>query len=257
MKGRLLAALVALGFTTPAVADDVGSEVRVAVAANALAAVTEIAAAFEAETGHLVQLSAGATGQLYAQIVHGAPFDVFLAADQDRPARAEAEGLAVPASRFTYAIGRLVLVAAEPQTAVDEGTLAAPFGRLAIANPRTAPYGVAAVEALTALGVYEAAQPRLVFGNNVAQAYQFVASGNADLGLVAGSLVIEHHDGPVWPVPDHLHAPIAQDAVLLTTAAENAAAGEFLAFLRGPEAEAILNQFGYLGGDRDAHGDQP
>ena len=220
--------------------------VAVAVAANFTDAAKEIGAAFEAATGHDVVFSFGSTGQLFAQIGKGAPFDVFLAADRARPARAEGAGLTVSGSRVTYATGRLVLFSRDPNRVTGPNALdAADLTRLAIANPKTAPYGAAAVAVLKALGRYEALAGRLVRGSNIAQAYQFVATGNADLGFVALSQVILTEGGSRWVVPEDLHPPIAQDAVLLKRGAANPAARAFLTFLRGAKARAIEHAFGY------------
>ena len=221
-------------------------EARVAVAANFTAAAEAIAAEFLALSGHALVLSFGSSGQLYAQIVQGAPYDVFLSADAERPAMALAEGYGVEGSRFTYARGRLVLWSADPALVTGPDTLeAGGFDRLAIANPQTAPYGAAAVEAMRRLGVYGAMRDRIVAGNSVAQTHQFVQTGNAALGFVALAQVAGHGEGSRWIVPETLHAPIRQDAVLLREGAENPAARAFLDFLRGPQARAIIEAFGY------------
>jgi molybdate transport system substrate-binding protein len=221
-------------------------EVRVAVAANFTAAAKDIGVLFARATGHKIVLSFGATGQLYTQITQGAPFDVFLAADRARPQRTVAEGFAVPNSSFTYATGRIVLYSRDKAMVRREATLrAGKFTRLAIANPATAPYGSAAVEALKALGVYDALRGKIVQGNNIAQAFQFVDSGNAEVGFVALSQLSDHHTGSRWIVPTALHTVIAQDAVLLKRGARNDAALAFLQFLKGPLARAIKEKFGY------------
>jgi molybdenum ABC transporter, periplasmic molybdate-binding protein len=220
--------------------------IHVAVAANVTEAATEIAAAFAEKTGDEAVLSFGSTGQLYAQITQGAPFDVFLAADTARPGQILADGLGVEGSRFTYAVGRLVLWSREAGMADGEAALkAADFDRIAICNPAAAPYGAAAVETMKALGVHEALQPKIVEGANVAQAFQFVDTGNAEVGFVALSQVIGRDDGSAWIVPQHLHAPIRQDAVVLKSAADPRVAAAFAEFLKGPEAAAILERFGY------------
>jgi len=222
----------------------------VAVAANFTAPAKEIVALFERSTGHEAILSFGSTGQLYAQITQGAPFEVLLAADQIRPEKAVASGHAVAGSRFTYARGRLVLFSRDESLVNGDATLhEGRFDRLAIANPVTAPYGAAAVEALKALGVHDRLAPRLVRGNNVAQAYQFVETGNAELGLVALSQVTGHDAGSRWIVPERLHTPISQDAVLLKAGKSNPAARTFIRFLRGPEAGAVTRRYGYSSGD--------
>ncbi len=267
----LAAALLLTAPETPACA---GSTARIAVASNFITTANQLAAGFTGATGHTVLFSAGATGQLYAQIAQGAPFDAFLAADAERPQRAEAAGLAVAGSRFTYAIGRLVLLSAEPTPAVhapdatpksgagpapDADPNSAPnsgwadwlrtasITRLAIANPATAPYGAAALQTLKAAGLAEQLAPRLVRGNNIAQAFQFVATGNADAGFVARALVIQSgaQDQQSWLIPADLHTPIRQDATLLTRGAENAAARAFLRYLTQPEARALIAAAGY------------
>ena len=223
-----------------------GDVVRAAVAANFATAAQEIGELFERATGHEVLLSFGSSGQLYAQITQGAPFDAFLAADRGYPRRAVRDGHALAASVFTYATGRLVLFSADPARVDGQASLAeGEFSRLAIANPQLAPYGAAAMEVLEARGVADRLRPRLVRGNNVAQTYQFVATGNAELGFVALAQVIGHQRGSRWLVPRDLHSPIAQDAVLLARASGSDAAAAFLAFLRGPAAAAVLERYGY------------
>ncbi len=220
-------------------------ETRIAVAANFSHAAKAVSGAFERESGHRVHFSFGSTGQLYAQISQGAPYDAFLAADQARPMRAEHDGLAVPGSRFTYAIGRLVLFGGNKGPVHGETLQTTEPTRLAIANPATAPYGAAAMETLAALGVVARFEPRLVRGTNVAQAYQFIATGNADLGFVALAQVFDQPATDYWLVPANLHSPIAQDAVLLTHGEANAAARAFMAFLKGDNARAIIAGMGY------------
>lgn len=221
-------------------------EVLVAVAANFTGAAQEIATAFQDQTGHQATLSFGSSGQLYAQITQQAPFEVFLSADQARPQRAVEEGLAVADSRFTYATGKLVLWSAEEGLALDASALSGEFSRLAIANPTTAPYGAAAVQVLERLGLYEHLQDRLVLGNNINQSYQFVYTGNAELGLVALSQLSQSEiAGSRWEVPEDLYAPILQDAVLLSIGAENPVAQGFLAYLRSEAARHIIQRHGY------------
>ncbi|MCW2306876.1 molybdate ABC transporter substrate-binding protein [Rhodobium gokarnense] len=241
-RATLLAALIS-GIAAPALA----GEVKVAVAANFTAAAKDIGEAFKAETGHDAVLSFGSTGKLYTQIANGAPFEVFLAADQARPEKAEKEGLAVDGSRFTYAVGKIVLYSTDPDLVDDAGKVLEGdgFTRLAVANPKTAPYGTAAVEALKALGFYDKVESKLVFGDNIAQTFQFVATGNAQLGFVALSQIAGNEDGSRWPVPTDLYKPIRQDAVLLKTGAEGEAAAAFLSFLKGPSAAAIIEGYGY------------
>lgn len=243
----LLTAAFMLSVTTgPAVAQ----EVRVAVAANFTAAAKEIGALFERTTGHKTLYSFSSTGQLYAQITQGAPFAVFLAADRIYPEQAVAAGLAVADSRFTYARGRLALFSRDPALVMDETVLHDPgIVKIAIANPVTAPYGRAAVAAMEALGVYQDLAHRIVQGNNISQTYQFVATGNAEFGFVALSRIARHGAGSRWLVPEHLHPPLAQDAVLLRRGADQEAAHRFLAFLRGPQAAAVKTRYGYNTGD--------
>ncbi len=240
---RAMAVLaVMLGVVVSAYAADT----RVAVATNFRDACTEIGQAFGVATGHRAVFSFGSTGQLYAQIVQGAPYDVFLAADAARVGRALAEGLAIEGSRLTYATGRLVLFSMDKSLVNGPETLAnLSFDRLAIADPAIAPYGVAAIQVLRALALHDRIRDKVVRGQNVAQAYQFVYSANADLGLVAQSQVALHEQGSRWVVPERLHEPIRQDAVLLRHGAANDAARAFLEFLRGPQADAVRARFGY------------
>lgn len=223
------------------------AEVAVAVAANFTATAKQIATAFEATSDHTVVLSFGSTGKLYTQIAHGAPFDVFLAADQARPQKAIDEGLAVADSRFTYASGKLVLYSTDPELVDTDSSVlrSARFERLAIANPATAPYGSAAIEVLKALGVHDSVIDRIVRGDNIAQTYQFVMTKNAQLGFVALSQVIDTSDGSRWIVPESMYTPIRQDAVLLNRGANNPAARAFMAFLQGDKARDIIRAFGY------------
>jgi molybdate transport system substrate-binding protein len=216
--------------------------VLVAAAANVTVAAEELAVAFRAETGHEAVLAFGSTGGLYAQIVQGAPFEVFLAADAERPARALAEGLGVPGTDFTYALGRLALYSTSRDVSDGPAALRGDFQRLAIADPVLAPYGRAAAEALAALGLSETVADRLVVGTSLTQTLQFVVSGNAELGFVAAGQV---GPGSHWLVPAHLHAPIRQDAVLLEAGAGKPAALAFMAFLRSDAATAILRDAGY------------
>jgi molybdate transport system substrate-binding protein len=248
--------LVLSGSPACARAAEPSAKASIAVAANFAATANELARRFAAETGHEAVLSFGSTGTLYAQIANGAPFEVLLAADALRPLRAEAEGLAVPGTRFTYAIGTLVLWSRDPDLVDAEAAVLrrGDFARLAIANPKTAPYGVAAMQTLNALGLGAALRERLVMGTNIVQTFQFVATGNAALGFVALSQVAAERGGSRWVVPSHLHDPILQDAVLLARGADNEAARAFLAFLRSPEARRIIEADGYrleAQGERD------
>lgn len=226
-------------------------ETKVAVAANFTEAAKAIAARFKARTGHDATLSFGSSGQFYTQIANGAPYEVFLSADVERPQKAEAEGLTVPGSRFTYATGRLVLFSGTPGL-VDSpnargGAVLAKggFEKLAIADPKAAPYGQAAVETLTKLKLYDALKPRIVTGASITQAFQYVQTGAAELGFVALSQVVDEKGGSRWIVPASDHTPIEQQAVLLKTGQDNAAAKAFLAFLKSSEAKAIIKRYGY------------
>jgi len=242
---RWLAGLVAcMAFAASA------GEVSVAVAANFTAPMQQIAEAFERHTGHKAVLAFGSTGRFYAQLKNGAPFQLLLAADDGTPARLEKEGLAVAGTRFTYAVGRLVLWSAAPTLVDAKGEVLryGRFERLAIADPKLAPYGLAAVETMQKLGLSAALQPKLVQGESIAQAFQFVATGNAQLGFVALSQVMTQGriaKGSAWIVPMQLHAPIRQDAVLLANGKDNAAARALLAYLRGDAAQAVIRERGY------------
>ncbi len=225
-------------------------DVSVAVAANFNGAVRELATLFEQRTGHRAQISVGSTGKLYAQIKHGAPFEVLLAADDETPAKLVAESAAVGESRFTYAIGRLVLWSVSPDVVDDQGAVlkTGSFRHLALANPRLAPYGAAAVQAMQALGVHERLTPRVVQAESISQAFQYVVSGNAELGFVALSQVMQHGrlaSGSGWTVPESLHKPLRQDAVLLNAGRGKPAALAWLEWLKNDEAAAIIRAHGY------------
>ena len=222
---------------------------HVAVAANFTQAAQEIARAFKAASGHDAVLSFGASGALYAQITQGAPYEVLLSADEERPRQAVAAGLALGETRFTYAIGRLALWSRDGRAAQGEAALrAGGSGKIAIANPASAPYGGAAIETLKALRLYEDLSPRLVQGASIAQTFQFAETGNAELAFVALAQVIGRSEGSRWLVPATLHRPILQDAVLLKTGAGKEPSLAFLAFLRGPQARAIIERYGYEAG---------
>jgi molybdate transport system substrate-binding protein len=223
-------------------------EVLVAVAANFAGPMRQIATQFEQDTGHKAVVSTGATGAFYAQIRNGAPFQVLLAADDEIPARLQKEGLA--SSRFTYAIGKLVLWSAKAGYVDEQGEVLRKnvFERIAIGNPRVAPYGAAAVEAMKALGLYSAIEAKLVQGENITQTFQFVASGNAPLGFVAMSQVYEDgklKSGSAWIVPAKLYSQIRQDAVLLTPGKGKPAADAFMAYLKGDKARRVILTYGY------------
>ena len=225
-------------------------EVSVAVAANFAAPMKEIAAQFEKDTGHTAALSFGATGKFYAQIKHGAPFHLVLAADASTPAKLESEGLGMAGTRFTYAVGKLALWSKQPGLVDARGQVlqAGKFDRLALADPKLAPYGAAAVETLKELALFTALAPKLVTGENIAQTYQFVATENAQLGFVALSQVVSNGkvtEGSAWIVPADMHAPIRQDAVMLNAGSGNQAATALLGYLRGEKAGDIIRSFGY------------
>jgi len=249
MKGntvKIKTFLLALAVSTSAFAD----EVQVAVAANFTAPMKQIAADFEKATGHKAVLAFGSTGKFYAQIRNNAPFEVFLAADAKTPARLVEEGAADGASRFTYAKGRLVLWSARPAVVDDQGAVlnAGGFDHIAIASPKLAPYGAAAVEAMQALGVHDALAPKFVTAENIGQAFQFVKSGNAPLGFVALSQVMKDGKiaaGSAWIVPAGLYAPIRQDAVVLETGRGKPAATALMDYLRSEAARAVIAAYGY------------
>lgn len=224
-------------------------DVSVAVAANFTDATRVIVPLFEKASGHTLKVSFGSTGKLYSQIEHGAPFEVFLAADSKRPQMAEAEGLAVAGTRFTYARGKLALWSPKATAFTDgEGYLkAAKFEHAAIANPRTAPYGLAAQQVLEHLGLWSTLQGKLVRGDSIAQTFQFAATGNAEVGFVALSQVKawKGGEGSSWVIPQTYYAPIEQQAVLLKTGEENPAAHELLAFLKGDAAHRVISEYGY------------
>lgn len=242
---RLLAAMAVLTLGISHAA-----EVTVAVAANFTAPMQKIAEAFAQETGHKAVLAFGATGKFYAQIKNGAPFQVLLAADNETPAKLEKEGFAVAGTRFTYATGRLVLWSAQPGLVDDKGDVlrTSQDGKVALADPKLAPYGAAAIETMTRLGLLERLQPRFVQGENIGQAYQFVATGNAPMGFVALSQVMADgriDKGSAWVVPAKLHAPILQDAVLLNPGKDNLAALALTRYLRSEKTRAIILSYGY------------
>jgi molybdate transport system substrate-binding protein len=227
-----------------------GTEVRAAVAANFTAAMNELTRAYQAATGRKVVASFGASGQLVAQIANGAPFDLMLAADNRYTAQLVDKNLAVGASRFIYARGKLVLWSSAAGTVDDKGQVLKDgrFEKIAIANPKAAPYGRAAEETLKTLGLYDSLQARFVTGENIGQTQQFVASGSVPLGFVALAQVYalpEDRRGSWWLVPAGLYQPLEQEAVLLKPAERNDAAKAFLAYLKSPEAQAIIRKFGY------------
>lgn len=245
-SASVVCALFSIGTFVNAHAD----ELPIAVAANFTAPLKQIAADFEKETGHKLVPAFGSTGKFYAQIKAGAPFAVLLAADDETPARLEKEGDGVAGSRFTYAIGKLVLWSKKEGYVDDKGEVLKKnmFQHLSLANPRLAPYGAAGVDTLRALGMLDAVQPKFVTAENISQAWQFVATGNAELGFVALSQVIRDgkiSEGSGWIVPASLYQPIRQDAILLTKGKDKAAAEALLKYLRGEKARAVMKTYGY------------
>lgn len=246
MFARFLSILVAALYAHAAHA----AEVSVAVAANFTAPMKAIAAEFARDTGHVAKPAFGGTGKFYAQIRNGAPFQMLLSADDETPAKLAREGYADPASRFTYAIGTLVLWSAKPGVVDAKGDVlkSGRFNKLALANPKLAPYGKAAVEVLTGMGLLDTLAPKFVQGENIAQTWQFVSTGNAELGFVALSQVMKDGrigSGSGWVVPARLHTPIRQDAVILTSGKGNPAADALMKYLKGDKAKAIIKAYGY------------
>jgi molybdate transport system substrate-binding protein len=244
---RLLRSLLAaLAIFTPGAAA-LAADTQVAAAANFTEPAKEIAAGFAKATGHRAMLSFGSSGAFYAQMTHGAPFEIFLSADADRPKKAEQDGIAVPGTRFTYAVGRLVLYSTDPRLIDKRGDILkrGNFAKLSIADPAAAPYGLAAVQTLQRLNLYPAVLPKIAKGTSITQAYDFVATGAAPLGFVALSQVIAVPGGSRWIVPKSLHGPIEQQAVLLKVGAGNPAARAFLQYLRSPAALRVIKRYGY------------
>lgn len=248
MKHKILAScllIVASLTVTSAFAE----QALVAVAANFIPPFREIAIEFEHSTGHQLQIAGGSSGNFYSQIKNGAPFDVFFSADAERPKLLEDEGLGIKDSRFTYAIGRIVLWSSNANLIKGEETLRSKkFKRLAIANPKMAPYGLAAMQALQKLELWESIQPHLVMGESIGQTMGFIESGNAQLGFVALSQIMDPKikgQGSHWEVPTSLHEPIQQDVILLAKGKDNMAAKALLKFMGGPEAKKIIEHYGY------------
>lgn len=233
----------------PALSSHAG-EVHVAVAANFSEPIKAIAAVLRQTTGHQLQVTVGSTGKLYAQIRNGAPFDVLLGADSRTPEALEKEGFALAGSRFTYATGKLVLWSANPSRIDGQGNvLKAPnLGKVAYANPKVAPYGAAAVETMAALGMTAPLTPKLVQGESIGQTYNFVYTGNADVGFVAMSQVLQGgklKSGSMWVVPQKLYNPIRQDAIVLQRAAGNEAAQALIQLLKSPTIKDLIRSYGY------------
>ena len=243
---RLLTLTAALALSAAAQAE----VVQIAVAANFTAPARALAEIFARTTGHEAKLSFGATGAFYTQIKNGAPFDILLAADDERPIRLEKQGDTVPGSRFTYAVGQLVLWSAKPGFVDGEGAVlkGGNFNKIAVANPKLAPYGAAAVETMDKLGLAAALTPKLVTGESIGQTYNFIATGNAELGFVALAQVLDGgklKSGSMWVVPAKYHAPIIQDAVILKRAAANPAAKAWMALMRSPNTQDFIRSYGY------------
>lgn len=245
MPGLFAALILCASLSIPAKAE--AGEVRVAVASNFTPVAKDLAARFESETGHKVILSFGSTGKLYTQIIHGAPFDVFLAADGVRPERLITEGLALSESLHTYAIGTLVLWSPKPNLITPDLSVLKQgrFSRVAIANPKTAPYGAAAEEVLAGLNILDQTRPKLVRGDNIAQTFQFVMTGNVDMAFIAGSQASQQAHGSRWIIPADLYSSLTQKAVLLNKAEDKETAEAFLAFLRLDKSKALIETYGY------------
>lgn len=243
---RHISLLLGLGLAALVSVPALAAEVSAAVAANFAKPAEELGKAFTAKTGDTVTFSFGASGQLYTQISQAAPFEVFLSADNKRPAQAVKEGFAVDGTVFTYAVGKVVLYSPSIDVTDGEAVLKAnAFQHLSVADPKTAPYGAAGVEAIEKLGLTEAVASKIVTGENISQALQFIDSGNAELGFVALSQVIDKPATQVWRVPVELYAPILQDAVLTKAGEANPAAKAFLEFLQSEEGKAIIEKYGY------------
>ena len=244
--GGLAAAVIAMAMPVSLHA----AQASVAVAANFMAPMKRIAQDFERDTGHKLTLAFGATGQFYAQIRHGAPFAVLLSADDETPLKLEKEGLGVPGSRWTYAIGKLVLWSKKPGFVDAQGEVLRQggFEKIAMANPKLSPYGAAALQVLDHMGLRERTAAKIVEGSNITQTFQFASSENAQLGFIALSQVFDNgklKQGSAWLVPSAMHAPLQQDAVLLNPGKDNAAAVAFLKYLQGDQAKAVIRAFGY------------
>jgi molybdate transport system substrate-binding protein len=241
--------LLSVMFLFLAVTPTLAEQALVAVAANFVPPFREIAIEFEAASGHTLRVAAGSSGNFYSQIKNGAPFDVFLSADMERPKLLEDEGPGVKDSRFTYAIGRLALWSPSPHRITGEETLRSKhFKRLAITNPKTAPYGLAAMQAMKKMDLWESIQPKIVMGENLGQTMGFIESGNADLGFVALSQALDPRikgQGSRWDIPTNLHEPINQDVILLTKGKDNPAAKALMEFMSAPQAKTIIERYGY------------
>lgn len=248
-KWNFVSAIIA-AFTLllPVIEPVYAGDASVAVAANFTAPAKEIAALYKTQTGYTIDLSFGASGQFYTQIVNGAPFDIFLSADDERTKKAVQEGHAVAGSEFTYAIGKLVLWSATSGYVDKDGTVLkkGSYAHISLANPKAAPYGAAAVETLKALGLYNTIESKIVTGENIGQTYQFILSKNAELGFVAYSQIIAQKEGSFWMVPDKYYTPIVQNAVLLKHGQNNVVAKGFYKFLKSKAAADVIRRYGYV-----------
>jgi molybdate transport system substrate-binding protein len=246
-------AIISLIFFLGIVCDCDAEQINIAVASNALAAIKVIGSAFEKQTGHSVRISSGSTGKLYAQIVNGAPYDVFLAANEIEPKKLEQSSLIVPNSRFTYALGRLIVWSLDDSLLksanIKNVIVSKSVTRIAIANPKTAPYGLAAQQVLQQMGIWKALQSNIIRGENVSQAYQFTMTNNAQIGFVAKSQILNKLmsvKGSYQEVPENLYTPIRQQAVLILHSQHKMAASEFIDFIKSDNGTKILTeQFGY------------
>jgi molybdate transport system substrate-binding protein len=242
--------MLCVGFFLFSYAPAHAAEVTVAVASNFSVPMRKIVQNFEIESGHKVRLSFGSTGGFYAQIKNGGPFQILVAADRETPSKLEKEALGVPGSSFTYAMGKLVLWSRKPNLVDQQGQIlkVGQFQKLAIANPKLAPYGAAAMETLNKLGLLNELLSKLVQGENINQAFQYVETENAQIGFVAMSQIVDQGkliQGSAWVVPAHLYAPIQQDAILLLSGQGNAAALALMVYLKSPQAKSIMTDYGY------------
>ena len=240
----------ALLLIATSVTDLHAAEAQIAVAANFAEPIKAIASVLKKTTGHTIKVTLGATGNLYAQIKNGAPFDVLLAADTNTPEKLEKESMAQPGSRFTYATGKLVLWSADAKRVDAKGEVlkSANLGKVSYANPKTAPYGAATMKVLDSLGLTAAITPKLVQGESIGQTFAFAATGNADVGFVAMSQVLEGgklKSGSMWVIPQTLYAPIRQDAIVLQRGTDNEAAKALMQLLKSPNIKDLIRSYGY------------
>jgi molybdate transport system substrate-binding protein len=221
-------------------------DVKVAVSSNFATTLEKISEAFTKETGHKLVISSGATGKIYAQIREGAPFEVLLSADQTTPMKLITDNLAVEETQFTFAVGRLVLWSLKDKFVDDEGAVikTSSVNHIAIANPKLAPYGVAAKEYLEKVGIWKIVEAKIVYGENISQTYQFVSTGNAEVGFIAMSQIMDTK-GSYWVVPESQYSPLKHDVILLNKGKTNPIAKKFLEFLKDRKVKAIISKFGY------------